>query len=258
MRRRRARLPGRLCICSGIGMGWGTAGNPGADQDPAELGEHVLEGELGLGGIPELGGAATGDARRVVAVAGVPDDDQGMHEQGERDGPPRRRGGPGCGPRRRRGCCGHQRRPARCPAEPRTARPGRRRGRSRSVVTRASVAAVSRARMTRTVRTSRQPYHRQVTSARSLGLVAAVDRAPWPLSRTRTRPSQPSAQPGPCAVGRLGLQTRGGESWCSTAFLCSRVFQVTSARQVPQRRAVIVLVRDHVHRSAGEHGGQQL
>jgi hypothetical protein len=81
----------------GFGMGWGTAGNPGADQDPAELGEHVLEGGLGRGGIPGLGGAAAGDAGRVVAVAGVPDDDQGMHEQGERDGPPDGAADPGAG-----------------------------------------------------------------------------------------------------------------------------------------------------------------
>jgi site-specific DNA recombinase len=40
-------------------------------------------------------------------------------------------------------------------------------GAARSVVTRASVAAVSRARMTRTVRASRQPYHRHLISARS-------------------------------------------------------------------------------------------
>src|SRR5689334_10590156 len=70
----------------GSGVSCRTAGNAGADQDPAELGEHVLEGGLGLAGVPGLGGAAGGDAGRVVAVPGVPGDDQGVDEQGERDG----------------------------------------------------------------------------------------------------------------------------------------------------------------------------
>jgi hypothetical protein len=59
---------------------------PGGDHRPAQLDEHVLEGGLGLGPVPELGGAAVIDVGRVVAVAGVPDDGQGVHEQGERDG----------------------------------------------------------------------------------------------------------------------------------------------------------------------------
>jgi hypothetical protein len=70
----------------GSGVSGGTAGNAGADQDPAELGEHVLEGGLGLGPVPGFGGAAAGDAGRVVAVPGVPHHDQGADEQGERDG----------------------------------------------------------------------------------------------------------------------------------------------------------------------------
>ena len=62
----------------GGGLSWGTAGNAGADQDAAQLGEHVFEGGLGLGAVPGLGGAAGGDVGRVVAVPGVPDDDQGV------------------------------------------------------------------------------------------------------------------------------------------------------------------------------------
>ena len=63
-----------------------TAGKSGGDQDPAKLDEHVLEGRLGLGAVPGLGGAAVIDVSRVMAVPGVPQDDQGVHEQGERDG----------------------------------------------------------------------------------------------------------------------------------------------------------------------------
>jgi hypothetical protein len=71
-----------------LGCGWcsGTLGNAGGDQDAAELGEHVLEGGLCLGGVPGLGVAAGGDAGRAVAVPGVSGDDQGVDEQGERDG----------------------------------------------------------------------------------------------------------------------------------------------------------------------------
>jgi hypothetical protein len=70
----------------GCGTCGGTLGNARGDQDAAELGEHVLDGGLGLGGVPGLGMAAGGDAGRAVTVPGVPDDDQGVDEQGERDG----------------------------------------------------------------------------------------------------------------------------------------------------------------------------
>jgi hypothetical protein len=70
----------------GCGVCGGTLGNAGGDQDAAELGEHVLEGGLALGGVPGLGVAAGGDADAVVAVSGVPHDDQCVDEQGERDG----------------------------------------------------------------------------------------------------------------------------------------------------------------------------
>ena len=70
----------------GCGVCAGTLGNAGGDQDAAELGEHVFEGGFGLGVVPGLGVAAGGGAGPVVAVPGVPDDDQGAGEQGERDG----------------------------------------------------------------------------------------------------------------------------------------------------------------------------
>jgi hypothetical protein len=70
----------------GCGTCGGTLGNAGGDQDAAELGEHVLEGGFGLGGVPGLGVAAGGGAGAVVAVPGVPYDDQCVDEQGERDG----------------------------------------------------------------------------------------------------------------------------------------------------------------------------
>ena len=79
------------CCQDGFGLLWcgvcgGTLGNACGDQDAAELGEHVLEGGFGLGGVPGLGVAAGGDAGRAVAVPGIPHDDQGVNEQGERDG----------------------------------------------------------------------------------------------------------------------------------------------------------------------------
>ena len=70
----------------GGGVCAGTLGNAGGDQGAAELGEHVFEGGFGLGVVPGLGVAAGGGAGPVVAVPGVPDDDQGAGEQGERDG----------------------------------------------------------------------------------------------------------------------------------------------------------------------------
>jgi hypothetical protein len=39
---------------------------PGGDHCPAELDEHVLEGRLGLGPVPGLGGAAVIDVGRVA------------------------------------------------------------------------------------------------------------------------------------------------------------------------------------------------
>ena len=70
----------------GRGSCGGTLGNAGGDQDAAELGEHVLEGGFSLGAVPGLGMPAGGDAGRVVAMPGIPGDDQGVDEQRERDG----------------------------------------------------------------------------------------------------------------------------------------------------------------------------
>src|SRR5580692_7242382 len=86
MRLLRARLSGRLGFAGVLVV----LRNPGKcwrrSWCAAELGEHVLEGGFGLGAVPGLGVAAGGDGGGVVAVAGVPDDDQGVQEQGERDG----------------------------------------------------------------------------------------------------------------------------------------------------------------------------
>ena len=70
----------------GCGLARAAWRKPGGYHRPAQLDEHVLEGRLGLGPVPGLGGAAVIGVGRVVAVAGVPDDDQGGHEQRERDG----------------------------------------------------------------------------------------------------------------------------------------------------------------------------
>ena len=64
----------------------GTRGNAGGDHGAAKLGEHVLEGGLGLGGVPGLVVAAGGDGVPGVAVPGVPGDDEGADDQCERDG----------------------------------------------------------------------------------------------------------------------------------------------------------------------------
>jgi hypothetical protein len=69
----------------GGGVCAGTRGNSGGDHGAAQLGEHVLEGGLGLGCIPGLVVAAGGEGVPGVAVPGVPGDDEGG-DQGERDG----------------------------------------------------------------------------------------------------------------------------------------------------------------------------
>jgi hypothetical protein len=56
----------------GCGACGGTLGNARGDQEAAELGEHVLEGGLGLGGVPGLGVAAGGDAGRAAVLAELP------------------------------------------------------------------------------------------------------------------------------------------------------------------------------------------
>ena len=81
----------------GGGPGLGTFGNPGGDQGAAQCGEHVLEGRPGFAAVPGLAGAAVGDGLPAVAVPGVPGDDQGVDEQGERDGALDGAGGAGAG-----------------------------------------------------------------------------------------------------------------------------------------------------------------
>src|ERR1035437_10203497 len=69
------------------GLSWVCRRKTGRYQGPAELDDHVFKGRLGLFGVPRLLGAAGVDVGRVVAVPGVPADDQGVDEQRERDGP---------------------------------------------------------------------------------------------------------------------------------------------------------------------------
>src|SRR5215471_13658292 len=67
----------------GGGVCAGTRGNSGGDHGAAQLGEHVLEGGLGLGAVPGLVTAARGEGVPGVAVPGVPGDDQGADDQGK-------------------------------------------------------------------------------------------------------------------------------------------------------------------------------
>src|SRR5262249_48452920 len=68
------------------GVCTGTPGSSGGDHGAGQLGEHVLEGGLSLGCVPGLVVAAGGEGVPGVAVPGVPGDDEGGHDQGERDG----------------------------------------------------------------------------------------------------------------------------------------------------------------------------
>src|SRR5712691_245328 len=69
------------------GLAWDGGGKSGGDDDPAELDEHVLEGRLGLFAVPRLVITPGVDVGRVVPGPGVPQHDQGMDKQRERDGP---------------------------------------------------------------------------------------------------------------------------------------------------------------------------
>jgi hypothetical protein len=151
----------------GCGVCVGTLGNAGGDQDAAELGEHVLEGGFGLGVVPGLGVAAGGDAGGVVAVPGVPGDDQGAGEQGERDGALDGAGGAVAGLAGAGDVAGV----GECLLDgPAGGVPLGQRGGGGVQVggDQGEQAPRSRARMTQTVRVSRQPYHRQVMSARRM------------------------------------------------------------------------------------------
>jgi hypothetical protein len=54
-----------LVVC---GLTWAAWGKSRGDYGPAQLDEHVLEGRLGLGAVPGLGGAAVIDVGGVVTV----------------------------------------------------------------------------------------------------------------------------------------------------------------------------------------------
>ena len=58
---------------------------PGDDQGLAQLGDHVVEGRLGLGPVPRLAELAVEGVVGVVAVRGIPNDDQGLDQHPERD-----------------------------------------------------------------------------------------------------------------------------------------------------------------------------
>src|SRR5215475_2374495 len=81
-------VPGSQYLLGLLGGGVcaGSRGNSGGDHGAAELGEHVLEGGLGLGCVPGLVVAAGGEGVPGAAVPGVPGDDEGGDDQGERDG----------------------------------------------------------------------------------------------------------------------------------------------------------------------------
>src|SRR4029077_13231563 len=64
----------------------GNTRNSRCDKGSAELGDHVLEGWGGLGGVPGLLVAAAGEVVAVVAVQGVPDDDEAVDAELERNG----------------------------------------------------------------------------------------------------------------------------------------------------------------------------
>jgi len=155
----------------GCGLSWASAGNPGGDQDPAELDEHVLEGGLGLGAVPGLGGAAVVDVGGVVAVPGVPADDQRVHQQGEGDGALDGAPDPVAGLAGAQDVAGVGEGLLDAPAGGVT-RDERGGDAARSVVIRARsyplVVCWSRDRISRTVRVCHDPYHRQVTSATCL------------------------------------------------------------------------------------------
>jgi hypothetical protein len=153
-------------VCSGVGFA----------PEPLEMRAVIRarrswvsmswKGGFGLGSVPGLGVAAGGDAGLAVAVPGVPHDDQGAGEQGERDGALDGAGGAvaglagsgdvaGVGEGLLDGPAGGVAGVIRAAASA-----------ARSVVTRARTWVSWRARMTRTVRVSRQPYHRRVMPAR--------------------------------------------------------------------------------------------
>src|SRR2546422_12915 len=81
--------PGLLDFHDFLGCCWsgGCWHKSGGDDLAPELGEHVEGGGFGLGPEPGGAGAALGWVVLFVAVQGVPDDEDAVAEQSERDGP---------------------------------------------------------------------------------------------------------------------------------------------------------------------------
>jgi hypothetical protein len=68
------------------GLGWAGGQKSGGDDDAAQLGEHVGEGRLGLGGVPGGSPTPVGEVGAVVAVQGAPEHGDRVAVQAERDG----------------------------------------------------------------------------------------------------------------------------------------------------------------------------
>ena len=66
-------------------LAWGDGEKSGGDH-AAELGEHVGEGRVGLGGVPGGPCAVVDGVAGMVAVQRVPDDGDRVAVQAERDG----------------------------------------------------------------------------------------------------------------------------------------------------------------------------
>ena len=67
-------------------MSCGNSGNLCCDKGSAEFGEHVFERGLVLVPVPGLCAAAGVEVVGVVAVQGVPDDDEAVDDESEGDG----------------------------------------------------------------------------------------------------------------------------------------------------------------------------
>ena len=67
-------------------MAWPYGRKSGLEELTAELGEHVGDRGFLLGAVPRAEQAAQADVGGVVAEAGVPDDQQRLDQEAERDG----------------------------------------------------------------------------------------------------------------------------------------------------------------------------
>ncbi|WP_239313739.1 hypothetical protein, partial [Frankia sp. Cj3] len=61
-------------------MIWANRGKSGCDQGSAQLDDHVFEGWFGLAALPRLSEPAGEHVLGLLAVQGIPDDDQGLHQ----------------------------------------------------------------------------------------------------------------------------------------------------------------------------------